>query len=414
MNLTMLLDLSRLRLLLSKISLFGVLIVPLLITLYDTSQQVNFGAEVFQLLFVLVMLSETIQETKVLILENRYFKSLVVSIGFLYTGWLWKSIPIFEVYRTFHYPVYLLFFVAMTVWFRRYGDSAFLFISKIKIASTVFAMLYLLLFICLVLPPSNYIEANVFVNPPIYNHLRHMNYDMAFTIALILFGYCAGEGIKNNFYLILAVFCGYFTVWSAGRGQTLSFLLFLILLYYFKVSAAASKRIVAVITSLILGGVGVILAGDTFFMDLRNKMPATEDPVNTLSSDRVLLWGKVINTFVKNDGWWFGLGPDAWVRSRVILGSSQPHNFVLQWLFEFGLPVTVLLLVIMFRSVIFSLKLRNSSNDLTIEKMIAALMLSTFAYALVDGQFYHTIPFTMILIMAAYLFSQASSVRKTP
>lgn len=400
--------------LLTNVILLALFILPLLATPWNSSQLVNLYAELIQLVFVLVMLSDNVKELVYLYVKSIYFRLIALTILVLYCGWFLSGIAIFEIFRTLHYPVYLLFFTAMVVWFKTHGESALMFIAKIKILLIVLVMLFMSYYIFYIIPPLNYIETDFFNYPPIYRHLRHMNYDVALALGFIIYLYCKELGNKKYFYLVLLFFCGFFTVWSAARAQTLSLLIFLSLLIYFRLGSNNAYKLASAVASFALGGACVFLTSYTAYISERNTIANSENVVNKLSSNRIKVWEGAFAKLQEEHAWLFGFGPDAWVRVNLFPGMSQPHNFILQWLFEFGLPVTVLLLVIMFKSVIFSLKLRNSSNDLTIEKMIAALMLSTFAYALVDGQFYHTIPFTMILIMAAYLFSQASSVRKTP
>lgn len=392
------------KLIFSKIGLLAVLIVPLLLTISLTSRPVNYWSAILQLVFVLIMLPETISELKKMYLGSNIFKLLIMSFSCLYLGWIWNALPLLKIDRSWHYPVYLLFFLAMTSWFKLYGKSGFFFILKIKIAAIVFAMAYLLFYILVILPPSNYMDAHILTNPPIYRNIRHMNYDMALAIGLILFCFCAEKGLKNNILLLLLFACGLFTVWSAGRGQMLSLMIFIALLFYFQIAQTQIKKIYLAITALLLGGLSTFITGDTFFLVTKAINSQTADPLNELSTGRIALWQQAITMLHQHNGWLIGFGPDAWLRLKG--WTLHPHNFIIQWLFEFGVPVTLVLLAIAFKGVICWIKTLKNAKEFGLDQTIAALLLSTFCYALLDGHFYHAIPLTMILIMSAYLYAQ--------
>lgn len=393
-------------LLLPKVVLMALLILPLFATVSYSSRQINLGVALIQLLFVTTVFSETVTELVGLIVRSIGFRLVTIAIAAIYCIWLVSGMAVFEIDRSLCYPVELLFFASMVFWFRNSDLSALLLIGKVKIGLLVFAMLFMYFHVFYILSGSNYLESDFFNFPPIYKHLRHMNYDVAIALGFVLFIYSRERGLKQYFYLVVLFFCGFFTVWSAARGQMLSFVLFLVLVIFFRIEWAAVKKLLIAAASFAVGGASVFLTSHTHYISQRNVLVGGESGANQLSSNRLVLWQKAIAKLQEDHGWLIGYGPDAWVRLKVA-ARMHPHNFIIQWLFEFGAPLTLLLLFIMYRSIVFSIKLARVGTDLTLDKIIAALLISTYFYALFDGQFYHAIPLNMILIMGAYLYGRS-------
>lgn len=397
---------------LAKVVLMALLILPLIATMSYSSRQINLGVALMQLLFVTTLFPETVRELVGLYARSVGFKVLTVAIAGIYCVWLANGMAVFEIDRSLSYPVELLFFASMVFWFRNNGLSALLLIGKVKIGLLVFAMLFLYFHVFYILSGSNYIESDLFNFPPIYKHLRHMNYDVAIALGFAIFLYSREQGVKRYLYLVLLLLCGFFTVWSAARGQMLSFVSFLGLVFFFRIEWATVKKILVAVASFILGGASVFLTNHTNYISQRNIVVGGENAANQLSSNRLVLWQKAIGKLQEDYGWLIGYGPDAWIRLKVA-ERMHPHNFIIQWLFEFGAPVTLLLLLIVCRSIVFSINIARVGSEFTLDKMVAALLISTYFYALFDGQFYHAIPLNMILIMGAYLYARSLGVSAT-
>lgn len=392
--------------LLPKVVLKALLILPLFATVSYSTRQINLGVALIQLLFVTTVFSETVKELVGLMVKSIGFRLAAIAIAVIYCIWLVSGMAVFEIDRSLCYPVELLFFAAMVFWFRNNAQEALLLIGKAKIGLLVFAMLFMYFHIFYVLTGSNYLETDFFNFPPIYKHLRHMNYDVAIALGFIVFLYSRSQGVKRYFYLLMLFLCGFFTVWSAGRGQMLSFVLFLVLVIFLRIEWATVKKLLVAVASFVAGGASVFFTSHTHYISQRNVLVGGESGANQLSSNRLVLWQKAIAKLQEDYGWLIGYGPDAWIRLKVA-ARMHPHNFIIQWLFEFGAPVTLLLLFVVYRSIVYSISLARVGSEFTLDKMVAALLISTYFYALFDGQFYHAIPFNMILIMGAYLYARS-------
>ncbi len=392
-------------LLLPKVVLKALLILPLFATVSYSTRQINLGVALIQLLFVTTVFSETVKELVGLMVKSIGFRLAAIAIAVIYCIWLVSGMAVFEIDRSLCYPVELLFFAAMVFWFRNNAQEALLLIGKVKIGLLIFAMLFMYFHVFYVLTGSNYLETDFFNFPPIYKHLRHMNYDVAIALGFIVFLYSRSQGVKRYFYLLMLFLCGFFTVWSAGRGQMLSFVLFLVLVIFLRIEWATVKKLLVAVASFAAGGASVFFTSHTHYISQRNVLVGGESGANQLSSNRLVLWQKAIAKLQEDYGWLIGYGPDAWIRLKVA-ARMHPHNFIIQWLFEFGAPVTLLLLFIIYRSIVYSINLARVGSEFTLDKMVAALLISTYFYALFDGQFYHAIPLTMILIMGAYLYAR--------
>lgn len=116
--------------------------------------------------------------------------------------------------------------------------------------------------------------------------------------------------------------------------------------------------------------------------------------LNTFGSGRIELWRNTIGQIIRHP--LFGLGPDGLAGSRCCEEAiHHPHNFFLQLLVEFGVVGTALLALLVVRAVgliggwrqFAALALATPEN-----RVLAAALLATLAYAQIDGPLFHGLP----------------------
>jgi O-antigen ligase len=179
-----------------------------------------------------------------------------------------------------------------------------------------------------------------------------------------------------------------------SRGALLSWFIFVLLLCSF----GTSRRRVA-----LLGLASVsVTCGLVWWLDYSEVLPTPnifkrqglESGLNSFSSGRVELWIISLREILAQP--FFGLGPEGYLLSgccdRTV---AQPHNFVLQILMEFGAIGFLLLLALLWRLVRryggwrSMTRLVLAHPNLTV---LACMILSYLAYALIDGVLYHPLP----------------------
>lgn len=374
-------------------------LVPLLFTIRVGSGSVNLAVASFQMLFALLFVPAIKNEAVYFLKYSWISKLLLFSMCLCFIGWLFYFVPVFGLYRTWFYLAQPLFFLALVGWFRVYGDAGFSWVFLAKLISTLFALIVITIYL---VDATDIMKMNVLLHPPIYRNIRHLNYDMAFVACLAFFYYrFSGWGVTSILFLLVLVVVGYFTIWSVARGELLSLAIFVGILLLSKQIKLLERATLLPLAFFVFGAVLVFVLGETYF--LLQHYNVTLENMDQFSSGRFSLWQKAFSRLNEYDAWLFGMGPDAHVRLGVQPGTVQPHNFLVQWLLEFGATGTIGLCVVFGSVVIKALKQLRNNAPFKFPQVVAALYLSTLCYALVTGQFYHGLALSMILIMCAYL-----------
>lgn len=125
--------------------------------------------------------------------------------------------------------------------------------------------------------------------------------------------------------------------------------------------------------------------------------------INELSSNRLVLWSDALTYIEKS--FYFGNGPDSY-RFLSITGQFQPHNFVLQFLFEVGIFGTFFLLGLVFYILVISLVKVLSCNVDGLNKLVMNLSLigALVFQGLLDGTFYWSVTVMQIIICITSLY----------
>lgn len=123
--------------------------------------------------------------------------------------------------------------------------------------------------------------------------------------------------------------------------------------------------------------------------------------------DRIALWTDTVRTIAERP--WLGFGPEGFLGSRCCNSRvAQPHNFVLQFLLEFGLVGSVLMTATVMAMIRacggLALVRANLSSDSGL-LAVCAVLVGFMAYAMIDGLLYHAIPLIHFAMFVALFFA---------
>ncbi|WP_162889694.1 O-antigen ligase [Vibrio sp. dhg] len=194
--------------------------------------------------------------------------------------------------------------------------------------------------------------------------------------------------------------------WLGGRGAILA-LLISTLLSISLISINFILKAKSVLYTLGLMTVSCIISipfnvyqwnGLNRFFRLSQSPDLTLDK---LSTGRLDLWIESINLISEN--LIIGHGPEAHI-FKTKIGLLQPHNFVLQFLLEFGILGTIGFIAILYniiRMAIRNVKMDNNINNVYCYGVVVGITI----HGLYDGTLYHAPPVILFIIATAYVLA---------
>ncbi|WP_369075596.1 O-antigen ligase family protein [Vibrio natriegens] len=225
--------------------------------------------------------------------------------------------------------------------------------------------------------------------------------------------YCIISIILESNYKKIIIFSFLFLVnfslifWLGGRGSILAFLISAVL----SISLIQTrftikvKNVIYTLGLIIISCIISIPFSVYQWNGLNRFFRLSQDPDLTLdrfSTGRVDLWIESVNLISKNI--LIGYGPEAHIFETKI-GFLQPHNFVLQFLLEFGLLGCLLFLIILYY--IIKKSLDNIRINCNINNLFCfSVIISIAIHGLYDGTLYHAPPIIIFCIGSAYIFSE--------
>ena len=259
--------------------------------------------------------------------------------------------------------------------------------------------------------------------PPGFGNVRHFGYYLSIVIVAGMAPTLRGE-FKWNSAAGWAVFAGLVFIWSlaawaGGRGPYfalgLGFLVLVLmrrlprpgLLAGFAIVAALGGGLLSLLFPLPTESYGFLrilgLEGPGFFTDL-----------NTLSTNRILMWQTAFHVIDQRP--FYGFGPDLF---PFEIGSyfsvfAQPHNFVVQFVLAWGFAGSIALVVILAvagRGAIGA-GAETPGADTVIWKTAGAGVIVLMLFGLVDGTLYHQVPLSMLIVFLALAASAKVRLRE--
>jgi O-antigen ligase len=241
-----------------------------------------------------------------------------------------------------------------------------------------------------------------------FAHIRHFGY-FGFLAACAAAGvvFLGGQFRAIGFLLCLAAVYG--LIQFGSRGALLAWLLFVAMV---AVLATGRRRwLLACIAAVGLAVAAVAVVDSTRPVENRlqhsiiKRQTTGEDSFGT-TQGRIDIWRDSLARIAQRP--LFGHGPEGYRLSACCLqGTTQPHNALVQALFEFGIIGTALQLIaaVMFfapalRQLIDGARRGSVDGGLLVS---VAMAFAFIAFSMVDGLFYHAIPLLHFALLAALI-----------
>lgn len=248
--------------------------------------------------------------------------------------------------------------------------------------------------------PSRY---NWVTDIPHFANIRHFAYYLA--VGLTLCTYLMFNHKKGNItriittFLMLSVLWG-FLLWSGSRGGIVASGIGGIFTGLFLVKKK-KKFFIILILSILLGFIGSL-----FFQVDHTSLGAANAIKRTSIGARILIWTEALHD-VKGS-LLFGLGPDSFrFFPRLRNGFIQPHNALVQGILEWGIPGTIMFILLLFMLMykgFVRIVIQKQTYFYGIKSTALALTVAYLCFGFVDGVYYHALPLTLL----AYAFAVIS------
>jgi len=365
-------------------------LAPFVTSLYNSVQTNSLVAGV-QVVFFLVAFRGAVEQIRGVTLDPKHFMVSIFVFSALFI--VLASLLFNEASgRSFFYVANVLFFFSL-VWFFSKYESSF---GYILIAKVLSVFLICLIFLGMRVYQGESFYDHVFGRPDIYRHLRHLNYDLMAGIGAMFLLVALGRFRAFSFYSVIFVF-SVLLMWTGGRGQFVSLLIFIFGLFFTKFRKLAAS----VLPVLALACALVVVSGETNFLFGQMEKTLESPTLNNVSSGRLKIWSDAWTEGL--NGGLLGHGADSY-REFTPYNIVQPHNSIVQFMFEYGIVGLILWIVFLsWTSLICVRRVLDKKSSGSV-KVLSSFVLSMYAYSLVDGIFYHAIPFSFMVIIAAAFF----------
>lgn len=390
----------------TRLALPIVLLLPLVMTRWQGSKSTNQLTGLLLVLLAIPFLPEVLIRLSRSINRAAIVLASIVVIAYV-LAWQEQGAGLWINSQLLLYVGVIVAYPVMLEWFRYNKSRSFDFIFRLKL-SAIFVVTIIYLVAISKLPEGAQAAAELINNPPVHIHVRTMKYEMALIVCLSIYYATISKAKITRFFWSLAFLAfGYLTVWSAGRGAMLTVSIFVSLVLAFRI--VSWRSVLYWFSTFLAGGALVLLSGKVDFL-LRRTRQISAEP-NSVTAGRWEIWRDSIHV------WWtdpvtvvFGAGPDAFrsiIKPQIDISSGiiQPHNFVLQIIFEFGIIGLVCFLLMMVpvgRRAAFFLY----SHDVpTLKRVVAATLVSGVVFSMVDGLFYHALSLTFMGFLFAFIMA---------
>ncbi|MGP8307456.1 O-antigen ligase family protein [Vibrio sp. YIC-376] len=212
--------------------------------------------------------------------------------------------------------------------------------------------------------------------------------------------------MNNILFLVCTITSISLLIWLGGRGAILSYLIGLIvsLAIMYKHHQLKIKRLLRLVF-LIIVSVIVSTPLNIYSWNGLNRLLETRkyysQDINAISTNRIELW-RLSWEFIKEKPF-FGYGAESFLlNSETIF--RHPHNFIVQWLFDFGAIGTLLFLSFIIFTIITGYS--NVKSKLRIKNLISiVIFVGILSNGLISGTLYYSPSFFILCIVSAFILS---------
>ena len=393
---------------------FIVFITPL-ITTYNDQQNINrilalqiifIFLLLFQKNFLNLIINSVKNNQKTVIILSLFLISITIS----YVGspgkiedWGFEFVR----HKYLQSVIYFLFFITTYIYLNKYQLN----FKYFKKAITLSALLFVLI---------TYTRYFFEVNSEIYNLLsffstiRSPGYVLTSLISLFI-GFILIKNSKNLNFTDIAILSTLISLvyFFGGRGNLISIIIACIIsiVYQRIIKENINILISTYLTSFVLGL--IILEIFKFLYSLNSDITVPSHILlRSNFLDRIEIWVACLNLLKENV--FFGQGPNIlillqanglleignWSKNNMMV--SHPHNFLIQFLIEWGIVGTLLILFLMTKNMLkgIIILIKKQNKYLIIPVLNVA---GLTAHGLVDGTYIHPVTVTFLLISNAMI-----------
>ncbi len=262
-----------------------------------------------------------------------------------------------------------------------------------------------------------------FVNPPLAVHIRHIGSVVlvAASISMSLFLSVTDSSYLERAYLFFSIVLAFaFLWWMGGRSSVVAFLIafFLLSIYLLWAQRLQLKKLIFTSFALLLGfyladafavfewnGLARLQASianaveSSVVTDEANNINAQ---VNSFTTGRSSMWLLSLEALKKSP--WLGLGPYGYLFIPERFFGVHPHNFIIQFLVEWGVIGASLCLLLLLYCLKLTLCIFYRYKKQVSDEVLAAAMviLSLSLLGLTDGSYFHSQPLFYLSLAFAF------------
>lgn len=332
-----------------------------------------------------------------------YITSITISSLLMIHRLGWSAETVVSIFRYLVMVTHVVFIMSLAKYFSLSDKLPFDFLPhSILIASS-------LLFIDINFNLTN-IDYNEGLRIITSSNIRHLGHIVIISTLYLSIKILMGERINNILFTLSTITSISLIIWLGGRGAILSYLIgiSLVIIFIYKHNELKIKNSVTliclIITSLILSLPFNVYSWNGLNRLLDAKEYYVKD-LNALSTNRIELWETSWN-FIKEKPF-FGYGAESFILNSDTV-YRHPHNFIVQWLFDYG--IIGLILFLSFIIYINKTSYVNIKNELSTNNLFSiAILVSIISNAFISGTLYYSPPFFIICVVASYSYSKYSS-----
>ncbi len=246
---------------------------------------------------------------------------------------------------------------------------------------------------------------------PFYSNIRHLGYHVTASLifAVLIFTRSSNTPIKITLGLWVFVAIA-FLLWSGSRGPIAA--LFLTGITLLLIVPNFRTRIVTftISFSVILLFVMFVFKIEFMGYGLVNRT-LSSNTIDSLLAGRVKVWSGALQSV---ENWLLGIGGDNFILLKAAGHLAQAHNVIIQAILDWGLigamMFSALLSMIIISAILIARSVKGENHTIVIACL--GLLLTYILLSMVDGVFYHGVPFMLFVVSAALMFSCRSSFSK--
>jgi O-antigen ligase len=317
-------------------------------------------------------------------------------------GWLAQGIEFWSEPKMLTFVAALILYLVYSRILARNEDVLNLLVkTKLSVLVMLSILFVLYIYLATIVP-----ERSIKESPPIFLHLRHFNYELYF--GLVLAGYCILTGRKNLVLSIVLFLFVFLSIWSGGRGAILGLGVAMTFLIAFSRHLNIWRLSTILLAFALVATIIIFATGKQYLLVNTVDYTMSTKPA-TITAGRTHFWWDSINAVVSRGpvAILTGLGPDAFRHYDIVPTYVQPHNSLIQAFMEFGLIGLGILLSILARFTILSVKIARASRN-PAHHLAGAMFVGGVAFSMVTGILHHVFPLAMMMFTMAFL--KASSV----